>query len=462
MGNRRATIADAVSLWRVGRHQDAERACTALLASARDPVATRTLLAEIYTSRGHFRAASEQLQQVAELNAGDAASWRRLGDAQHAAGDCAAAAHSFRRAIELEPRNARAHNNLGRALAQLRQSEAAIECFRRAIALDSAYAIAYNNLGMALAECGQHEEALNCYAQAVALNPRFSEAFGNQGNLLLRLGRTEDALQCFERSLALAPNHATMLCNAGSALLRLRRFTPALGCYDRALRSSPDFPLALAGRGNVLKEMKRYEEALACYERASILQPEDMDIPANKAGILLDQERFEAAIACCDRILEQSPDHPQALLIRGLALNCLGGQRYEEAVSSFARLTRVWPSKPGGLGLLFHASSMIFDWSHWPQVTEAERMVRDGREVINPLPLLGLTDNAALQLRCARTCIASTHPPAAEPIWRGERWRNPKIRIAYVSGDLRDHPLAYLMIGTFEKHDRERFEIIGV
>jgi predicted O-linked N-acetylglucosamine transferase (SPINDLY family) len=96
------------------------------------------------------------------------------------------------------------------------------------------------------------------------------------------------------------------------------------------------------------------------------------------------------------------------------------------------------------------------------QFAEAALAVLDGKPLINPLSLLSVSDNAALQLRCARTNIATTHPPAAAPIWRGERWSNQKIRIAYVSGDLREHPLSYLMIGTFEKHDRDRFEVLGV
>jgi predicted O-linked N-acetylglucosamine transferase (SPINDLY family) len=37
-----------------------------------------------------------------------------------------------------------------------------------------------------------------------------------------------------------------------------------------------------------------------------------------------------------------------------------------------------------------------------------------------------------------------------------------KIRVAYVSADFCDHPVSHLLVGVLEKHDRERFEIIGV
>ena len=37
-----------------------------------------------------------------------------------------------------------------------------------------------------------------------------------------------------------------------------------------------------------------------------------------------------------------------------------------------------------------------------------------------------------------------------------------KIRVAYLSGDFRVHPVAYLTAELFERHDRSRFEIIGL
>jgi len=39
---------------------------------------------------------------------------------------------------------------------------------------------------------------------------------------------------------------------------------------------------------------------------------------------------------------------------------------------------------------------------------------------------------------------------------------NDRLRIAYISADFLEHPTTYLTAGLFEKHDRRRFEIIGV
>jgi protein O-GlcNAc transferase len=457
-----AQLADAIALWRRGYHNEAEQACTALLAVAADPAPVRALLAEIYSARGNFRAAGEQLQRVTDRHPTDTAAWRRLGDAQFAAGAYAEAADSFRHAIALEPTHPRAHHNLGRALARLVQADAAIESYRRAIEIDPHYAIAYNNLGMALAESERPAEALACYERAVALNPKLTEAIGNQGNALLRLGRADEALGCFERALAQRPADVTVLCNCGNALLQLHRVEPGLACFERALELIPDFPAAHLGIGNARRDSRQFGAALERYDRALGLQSDYLDALINKAGVLIDTEQFDAAVDCCSRLLRSRADYPQGLYLRALARNYLGGGHYEQAVTDLARLWEVAPDLPFALGMLVHTSSMIFDWSHAARATDAIRATRNGKPLITPLALLAISDDPELQAQCARDCVAATHPPAAEQIWHGERWHNRKIRIAYISGDLRDHALSYLMVGVFEQHDREKFEILGV
>jgi predicted O-linked N-acetylglucosamine transferase (SPINDLY family) len=47
-------------------------------------------------------------------------------------------------------------------------------------------------------------------------------------------------------------------------------------------------------------------------------------------------------------------------------------------------------------------------------------------------------------------------------MWTGSIWTNAKIRLAYLSADFHEHATAYLMAELFDRHDRSRFEIIGI
>ncbi len=47
-------------------------------------------------------------------------------------------------------------------------------------------------------------------------------------------------------------------------------------------------------------------------------------------------------------------------------------------------------------------------------------------------------------------------------MWRGEVYRHERLRIAYLSADFADHPVAHLIAGVLERHDRARFETFGI
>ena len=75
--------------------------------------------------------------------------------------------------------------------------------------------------------------------------------------------------------------------------------------------------------------------------------------------------------------------------------------------------------------------------------------------------LFAASASPAIQLRCAEVYAAARYP-AAQPLWRGERYAHPRIRLAYVSADFRNHPVSHLTAGLFEAHDRARFETVAV
>jgi predicted O-linked N-acetylglucosamine transferase (SPINDLY family) len=453
-------IAQAVAHWQRGNRLEAERLCAAIIATSAGQIEAHGLLAEIYSTQREYGQAAEQLRRITALRPREAAWHRRLGDALFALGEFAGAAASFRVATGLEPRQPRAHNNLGRALAALGEHDAAADCYRQAIGLDPRYAIAHNNLGIELAELRQLEPALAAYQEAARFNPKLAEAHSNRGNVLLKLRRAAEALAAQDRALELEPYNGTYHCNRGNALFRLRRFEEALKCFDRALGLQPQSPEGYNGRGVALRELQRLEPALECFDRAIELKPDYLEPLSNKANVLLCLERFEELLPWCERLVELKEDSTLAHYYHGLALNNLGRER--EAIESMGRVLQLSASDPLAGGYLMYAAARICDWSHEELLTRIFDGVRKDTVTVSPFVFLGLSGDADLQLQCARGHFAHCCNTPPEPLWTGERWQNDKLRIAYVSGDLRDHAVSFLMAGVFEKHDRARFSPIGV
>ena len=82
---------------------------------------------------------------------------------------------------------------------------------------------------------------------------------------------------------------------------------------------------------------------------------------------------------------------------------------------------------------------------------------------ISPLSLANLIDDPVFQL--ARASKYNRELVKA-PLAAVRRWTPPavagarsKLRIGYVSSDLREHAVGFAMADTFEQHDRESFEI---
>ncbi|MBV8404960.1 MAG: hypothetical protein JO203_12270 [Gammaproteobacteria bacterium] len=72
-----------------------------------------------------------------------------------------------------------------------------------------------------------------------------------------------------------------------------------------------------------------------------------------------------------------------------------------------------------------------------------------------------MSGSAASQQRCARSFAADTYPQAP-PREHGRPYDHDRIRVGYLSGDLRIHPVAQLLAGVVELHDRARFHTIAI
>jgi predicted O-linked N-acetylglucosamine transferase (SPINDLY family) len=99
----------------------------------------------------------------------------------------------------------------------------------------------------------------------------------------------------------------------------------------------------------------------------------------------------------------------------------------------------------------------------WPVLAEWERVSRNHLLTgISSLSLQCLADDPLFQLATAyqygRKSIGMPPALATEPAVRADRTR---LRIGYVSSDLRDHAVGFAMTDVFEQHNRENVEVFA-
>ena len=313
---------------------------------------------------------------------------------------------------------------------------------------------------VALHRAGRWEDAAQLLAQVLAVHPHHAEALYNRGLALAKLGRHEEAVASYDLVLAQRPDFAPAFADRGAALTALGRSDDALASYERALVIDPTLVAAHYNRSALLSAMKRFADAAAGCEAALRLAPDLVPALNNRGSALIQLKRHEEALASLDRALRIEPDCAEALYNRGIALADL--RRHDEASRDFARVAHREPALPLIDSLLLHSRMHCCDWQGFEDQSQwIVAGVRAGLLVSDPFTLLAIDGSPADQLDCARTFMGERYP-AGPRLWQGERYRHERIRLAYLSADLREHPVAHLMAEVFERHDRRRFEVVAV
>jgi predicted O-linked N-acetylglucosamine transferase (SPINDLY family) len=282
-----------------------------------------------------------------------------------------------------------------------------------------------------------------------------------QATALHQAGRVADAEHIYGQIIKAQPKHFESQFLLGVVYAQRGSHAEALRQFDVALRLNPKSAAAYNSRGVALGKLKRVTEALASFDRAIVLQPDNAEALSNRANALRELDRAEEALASCDRAVALKPDYADALNNRANVLLRL--KRYEDAVGDFERVLQVSPDFAYATGMLLHTKMQLCDWRGFePDLAAVTADVRAGKGVTTPFAFLSQSGAARDQLLCSQGWVREKCPPAPTPVYRGDKYRHDKIRVAYVSADFGDHPTSYLLAGLIEEHDRARFKVVGV
>jgi predicted O-linked N-acetylglucosamine transferase (SPINDLY family) len=280
---------------------------------------------------------------------------------------------------------------------------------------------------LALRARGADDEATAIFRSLLASNPNDPVSIYSLTALLIKAQAFDEALCLVELGVTLAPQFAPMWLAHGTALQSVGRKDDALRSFDRALKIDPQFTDALLSSGVLLRRMHRHGPAL---------------------------ERF-------NQILNIDANNQKALFNCGSVLHEF--KKCDLAIAMFARLLAINPDFPFIPGLLCYERLHACDWTDFDRLSaQIIDDVRSGKPVCKTFGMMAFSDSAEDQCRGAQIFAAKHLPKAQSPLWNGEAYRHERLRIAYVSPDLREHPVSHLMAGVFERHDKTRFETYAI
>ncbi|MFM9916047.1 MAG: tetratricopeptide repeat protein [Rhizobacter sp.] len=322
--------------------------------------------------------------------------WKVLGSIHQGAGRLREARECLESALKLAPDDAEINNKLGVVCLSQGELQPAQALFTRAVTLQPKMASAFGNLGITLHAQGDFRGAEACFRDALALAPNSPQNLANLGAILQAQRRHAEARACFEHALARAPQMAGIHCNLGLMCIETRLWDQAEVAFGKAIELQPQLHQAHEGLGRVLAEKKQWAAAEASCRRALAIAPQEPSSLAQLGSILSESGRLTQAAACLREAIRLRPDDAQ---IRSSHLFCL---TQDEDVS-------------------------------WDELFDAHRAFGAHFEA----------------------------PDRVRPVAHANN-RDPdrKLRVGFVSGDLRSHAVAYFIHPVWAAIDREQVEIL--
>jgi predicted O-linked N-acetylglucosamine transferase (SPINDLY family) len=461
--------ADALQFLGVLCHQtgDSEKAIrllTKALKSQPKNYSCHNNLGSIYSETGdfkkaefHFRKAVKSPEVGAEAWANLAQLQRRQGKDEEALGSCAWSAKT-------NPGYAKPHSIAGQIYTERQEFPKAEAAYREFLALEPNDVFAGNNLGYAMLMQGRFEEAERQFSETLERAGNSPEVSYNMRFLLMREGKLDEAREMFREQLRANPDNWTS--ELGLALgLAVR------GSYSEALRNMLDildlFPKDVKVWGDVAKvltSLEKFEDAIEVLKTAAEFAPDCAGIHNNLGASYVQINLHGPAVHHLRKAIALEPDNigPYLNICRALR----GVAEFDQA-NFYGRATfdlesykqRHFP----GLQQVFRGTC---DYEYLEKIGdpfENARAVRTNHLPTMLLDLLVAAERAdevqelfALVRRWAAYAEDAAEKNPLVPCTRGEP--GDKLRIGFLSADLRQHSVSRFLTPLMRNYDKDRFE----
>ena len=340
----------------------------------------------------------------------------------------------------------------------------------RAAALDPNVETAWINLGNVCLDLEDADAAIEAYQRGLAAAPERSDTLRLLGNALVRAGRDREAMDRFDAAVAAEPGSASIRRDRARAHFAAGRLQPALAELD----AYPDDPEMRLVKAQMLRLSGHGQDALALLRELAAQSPDSGEVHLALGDALLADERREDANEHYRKAVALRPedDNAQGKLCWSL-LNSRYGNEAEHIATS-AAIARGMVAR----GVLHPASahavqSALLRVADLDGLAAFDRLFPDRdvllaywvrRNVVGALhAMLGRvrTMDDRLVLVDAHRSWGTRYEAKTEPLRLQSARRGPRIRIGFVSSDLRHHPICYFALPIFEHYDRDRFELFA-
>ncbi len=223
---------------------------------------------------------------------------------------------------------------------------------------------------------------------------------------------------------------SVVISNVLGIVLHLQgKFGQAIEAFERAVKLQPGFADTWGNMARTLEALGRYQEGVNAARKAIELDPETASSHNNLASNLRGMGRAREAVKVLERALELSPNLPEAHNNLGNNWGDLGD--LGRALESYEKAIHLSPDFHVAISNLLFTSFQIAEIPPQDNLIKAKNY---GQVVANKVEKIYGHDDRKLK---------------------------DKIRVGFVSGDFRSHPVGYFLEGFLKHIDFEKIEFLA-
>ena len=353
----------------------------------------------------------------------------RLGGIMFTNGQLQDALAAYQESIHHDPANVSAWCDLGVAYRESAEFDEARRCYDRALEIDPLNSLALTRMGeLHLAE-GNPGAALNYFERVADESPVFHEALVNRIEELIEGDKLVEAEHAARQAIERYPDNAHFHACLGSVLIRAGKARLGLAACKKALEIQPEHQEALFNLTILQNDVTALQNNIGFIRQKLEQNVESAYLQILLAKVLRHSEQLAEAEAVCRKLLENQPTHAPGW--KALA-ECVGARG--DAAQSLEYCKKALVLQPEW-DVVF--SSIVFSSTYLPDQSP-ETIFKTHLDWAGryEAPLLGK------QFK---------HLPGKDA--------DKRLKIGYVSGDLRNHPVGILLRGALQQHDHGKFEI---
>ena len=363
----------------------------------------------------------------------------------------------------------------------------------------------WNVRGVTLRRLKRFDDAIKALRQAEKINPKNPSAISNRGNVHNDVRDGPSAVEAFTKLVRLQPTNHEFQRSLGRGHWYSGDYDKAMMRLNLAVKLKPDYVDAFLDIASVISEFRSFPEALPISDQALTVVPDSMRlcearvITLRRSGRLRDaeayliqlQDRYNeeawlhhqlgATISDYDRLrgnvhMERSVElDPGKFDYRLALIESLGRSRYGDEAQHLERaylllkegMTADLDLNPSVMKVAMEIFVRVGDYEGVRQLGPFGEVGHKWAAAGRHTALFGLLGRVK-SLDDARDLLAMHKHWGDSAIQRAQRTpikrlesrpANGKIRIGFMSSDLRHHPVAYFALPLFTQYDREKYEV---